>query len=792
MNGKGLRHLPPEIGQLTNLEGLYLENSQLESLPPELGLLTNLVALDLVGNPLTSLSPEIVAQGTLAILTFLRDQLGESSRQWVSKLLLVGEGGVGKTSLLRALRGEEFDTGESTTLGIEIKPVELEHPTEANVTMQLNAWDFGGQEIYHATHQFFLTGRSLYLLLWNARLGFEQGKLYYWLDIIQSKAPNSPVLIVATHTDERDAEIPMTDIRGEYPQVIGHCGISNKNGTGIDTLREQIRIAAAQLPLMGEIWPLNWLNAANSIRYLRDERHITPEYLQNLMEGHNIYGDSSAVLSQWLHDLGDIIYFKEDEELNDMVILDPQWLTKYVYRVLESEEVTEGLGIFTRDHMVEVWSDLDANLRDHFLRMMETFDLSYRTLEQREISIVVERISFEPPEGLAQTWAGIGQRVSPGKEISMTFDLNTTIPAGIPTWFIARQHRFTTHTHWRYGALLADSSDRKHMALIQVSPRDRRLQLTVRGPHPQNFFALLRDGLELTLARFPGMLDRIERSIPCPGHDGKACSFQFDYRSLERAIEHDPPVLDIQCQQAFQEVSVPGLLFGLHWSTAGEVIAKIDDLQASMGEMQEEILSELSELRALAQREFTNAFRREQEKIESHCPNVFVLIPSDSKRWQARIQGQKMDLQLYCQAPGSWHPTVDGGLYNVDQPAEWLTRTAPYLRRLVGILKFASPMIAPGLGIAAVGIEAMMKNQLDMMNQLVSKLPDFKDDPRYRLEAVEQKGYGEQARGADLRALRQLLDKKDPDHEWGGLEKILTPEGHYLWLCGSHAQAYAH
>ena len=99
-------------------------------------------------------------------------------------------------------------------------------------------------------------------------------------------------------------------------------------------------------------------------------------------------------------------------------------------------------------------------------------------------------------------------------------------------------------------------------------------------------------------------------------------------------------------------------------------------------------------------------------------------------------------------------------------------------------------MIAPGLGIAARDIEAMMKYQLNLMNQLVSKLPDFKYDPQYRRsEAIEQKGHGERAKGADLRALRQLLDQKDSNHEWGGFEKILTPEGHYLLLCGTHAQA---
>jgi len=42
-----------------------------------------------------------------------------------------------------------------------------------------------------------------------------------------------------------------------------------------------------------------------------------------------------------------------------------------------------------------------------------------------------------------------------------------------------------------------------------------------------------------------------------------------------------------------------------------------------------------------------------------------------------------------------------------------------------------------------------------------------------------------------LRAVRELLDEKDPKHVWGGLEKVLTPEGHYLWLCKHHAEEYA-
>jgi GTPase SAR1 family protein len=240
LSNNQLSSLPPEISQLSNLTTLYLSNNQLGSLPPEISQLSNLTTLYLHNNPLTSPPPEIFEQGTQAILTSLRERLEDSQRQWISKLLVVGEGGVGKTSLLRALRGEKFDTQESTTHGIEIKSLPLTHPTEADVTMHLNTWNFGGQEIYHATHQFFLTNHSLFLLAWNARLGFEQGKLYYWLDTIKALAPESPILLVATHIDERDADLPLKELRDNYPQIAEHCKISSKSSLGIEELRQVI------------------------------------------------------------------------------------------------------------------------------------------------------------------------------------------------------------------------------------------------------------------------------------------------------------------------------------------------------------------------------------------------------------------------------------------------------------------------------------------------------------------------------------------------------------------------
>jgi hypothetical protein len=86
------------------------------------------------------------------------------------KLILVGRGEVGKTSLVRRLSENEFRGDESKTQGINITNWPLRCGSK---TLRLNVWDFGGQEIMHATHQFFLTERSVYLLVLNGREGAE-------------------------------------------------------------------------------------------------------------------------------------------------------------------------------------------------------------------------------------------------------------------------------------------------------------------------------------------------------------------------------------------------------------------------------------------------------------------------------------------------------------------------------------------------------------------------------------------------------------------------------------------
>src|SRR4029077_11696278 len=111
------------------------------------------------------------------------------------KLILVGRGGVGKTSLVKTLMTGQFKPGEEPTQGIKIS--DWHCPLSPSERVTLHIWDFGGQEMMHATHQFFLTARALYILVLEGRGGGCDEEADYWLRLIRAFGGNdAPVLIV--------------------------------------------------------------------------------------------------------------------------------------------------------------------------------------------------------------------------------------------------------------------------------------------------------------------------------------------------------------------------------------------------------------------------------------------------------------------------------------------------------------------------------------------------------------------------------------------------------------------
>ena len=109
-------------------------------------------------------------------------------------------------------------------------------------------------------------------------------------------------------------------------------------------------------------------------------------------------------------------------------------------------------------------------------------------------------------------------------------------------------------------------------------------------------------------------------------------------------------------------------------------------------------------------------------------------------------------------------------------------------------MKYAAPIIGPWLGVVdSKEYETLFKNDLELFKEVAAKLPELKESEDLELADKIARGEDldpERADGAALRALRQLLDEKDPQQHWGGLKNVLTPEEHYLWLCEHHAAEY--
>lgn len=309
------------------------------------------------------------------------------------------------------------------------------------------------------------------------------------------------------------------------------------------------------------------------------------------------------------------------------------------------------------------------------------------------------------------------------------------------------------------------------------------MESRVRGPHPQQLFFVLKEGMDLTLNRFPGL--RIQRFIPCPGHDGEPCSHEFNHDLLISAAERDWP--GIQCPENGENIPLASLLFGLHHATTEKVLLE------QILQKQHELSDAFTELRSsleIAQLQFLREFRDVQSRLESRCPNVFVLQSAD-ERFNLRFVRGKLVLQLVCQTPGQWHPTVEGGRYEIQRPADWLVKAAPYLRTLNTILRATAPLIAPLSGITIPNVMERFNHQIELTTQIVDSIPDLAGQLEFESPVIKEKADLEDRSPATLRIVLEMLKELDPRQVWGNLSPIPTPEGHYLWLCDVHRQEYA-
>ncbi|MBD2161276.1 leucine-rich repeat domain-containing protein [Limnothrix sp. FACHB-1083] len=385
-----LRELSAAIAQLQNLTDLDLGYNHLSELPASIRELPNLEHLDLSGNPLP-IPPEILCRQeqlsenlwglyyeSQTILDFYFNSQRDPKPLYEAKLLIIGEGGTGKTSLVRKLEDEtcQLEPKEKSTEGIDVLPWEISHLD--GTPMRVNIWDFGGQEIYHATHQFFLTKRSLYLLVTDDRK--ENTDFYYWLNIAQAFGDNSPLLIIKNEKQDRQCQPDDRTLRGEFSNLKESLSTNLETNRELDTIRAKIQQYLSSLDHVQQIIPAHWANIRTVIDNYSQSRNILElgDYFDLCRKnGFSTEADMLAA-SQFLHDLGICLHFQNVPSLKRFLILRPEWATVSLYKILDNQEVRANFGRFNDDTLEQLWDESnESQTRSALLQLMKEFALCY-------------------------------------------------------------------------------------------------------------------------------------------------------------------------------------------------------------------------------------------------------------------------------------------------------------------------------------------------------------------------------------------------------------------------------
>ncbi|MHC1596479.1 MAG: COR domain-containing protein [Candidatus Syntropharchaeales archaeon] len=513
-----LTALPPEIGELTCLTTLDLRDNQLTALPPEIAELTCLTEFDLIGNPLP-IPPEILAkkdEPATIINYYLQHEAGEKKPMNEAKMLLVGQGSVGKTSLVKRLLKDDFDLHEEKTEGIEIEEWQV---TVDDQEIRLNVWDFGGQEIMHATHQFFLTKRSLYLLVLDARLGDEENRIEYWLKIIKSFGGDSPIIIVGNKIDEQPLDIDRRGLMAKYRSIREIVEVSCKEGDGCNELKDVIAREVGLLEHIHDPLLTAWSAVKNRLERMEEDYVPYQEYL-SLCQNEGVTDDlSQRTLIGLLHDLGIVLNFRDDPRLEDTNILNPEWVTNGVYRILNSNELFRMGGVLEREMLNRVLDSSEYPRDKHLFitDMMRKFKLCFAFEDVPDQRFLIPDL-LPKEERYTGEWNG-----------ALTFQYNyDVLPGSIISQFIVRMHpSICGKTYWRSGVVLEDKVS-GNKALVKADREDKKIFIWVNGREQtrRTFLGAIRSNFDYIHETIPGI--EPEEKVPLPDHP----EIVVDYRHL--------------------------------------------------------------------------------------------------------------------------------------------------------------------------------------------------------------------------------------------------------------------
>jgi len=502
-------------------------------------------------NPLISPPIEVTKRGIESIRQYFKEiEREETTHLFEAKLLVVGQGKVGKTYLMNRLVYDKIDPKTISTEGIDINRWIVK--TKKTDKFQINFWDFGGQEIYHATHQFFLTKRSLYLFVWEARTDADILSFEYWLNTIKVLSDNSPVIVIQNKIDERKKSLNQENWKRRFQNILEYHDVSAIKSTGINRLRERIIREIENLPHIGDILPKRWMNIRQHLEALK-ENFIPYSYYERICSEYKMNGEQTRRLSEYYHDLGVFLHFKNNPILQNTIFLKPEWATNAVYKVLDNPQVIGNYGIFRYKELGNIWKDRNefpANIHIELVELMKSFELCFELPYGQEY-IIPELLRANPPK---TNW-NYGDNL----QFKYVYDF---MPAGIITRFIVIAHDLIKENlYWKDGMVIA----RENAAALIVKTDNGTIQIWIHGVEKKALLGIIRRHMDYIHSPYSNL--KVSEMVPCLCEEcrGDPEPYFHPYQNLLKARLKRRK--ELQCQKSLDSISTKKLLGGIEDKT---------------------------------------------------------------------------------------------------------------------------------------------------------------------------------------------------------------------------------
>ena len=544
------------LAKLTNLAFLDLSDNQMTDEGVKfLVNIPNLKTLYLDGNKLLRIPEELLDGGdhVLRIRKYYRLGDQEGKRQLnEAKLIVLGNEAVGKSALVDYLLyskacGESQKTeGIRILQRIDVKKWNVERK-DSQEPLRLNVWDFGGQEVLYETHKLFLTARSLYIIVLEARrenTEDAESVLHDWIRAIRNRSNEEvPLLIVVNKAEwPHDLRLDETRLKKDYPAIKAFVRTSCRSGLGIALLRQTIiDVVHRDMPHVRDWFPQSYFDVKEQANELAGREFVLkPSQFSTICTQHKIVDQQSQQdLLTLLDRIGVVIKHP------DNMLLDPNWLTTAIYRILTHSEVVKANGIFEADNLGKLLRDIpDADKKypqdrwKYIIDQTVVCGLSFELPDKPGSYLIPEQLLPNEPE---LNWY----------EDSLRFRYDyADLPKGLLSRFIVEMHRYLTdrRTAWANGVVLEVDSCKM---LIRANRKSRQMLIFVTGPMDsrRGAIAVVRQGFAKVHTKFEDCKPKAMVPVYVPGQPDAAIEYQ-------RLIEHERAGEEfryiLECGQKFE------------------------------------------------------------------------------------------------------------------------------------------------------------------------------------------------------------------------------------------------